>query len=773
MSKIGMYQLKPLACVAVLLLLTPLAEGTKLSEASFDAADLVGSESETLTPVNIGNVIVYGELTDLVGMNAGVGQDIVGKSTLNQAQIDLIQASNMASVLDKIPGVSMSGSPRPGGQTINIRGMSESKNVPITVDGALKTFDKYRQGSLYVDPDLIKQVTVQKGAFNPEVGNSGFGGSVQLKTKDATDFLKKDQQIGAYLKYGFHTNNRQNNYAGAVYAQSKNEKIDSLLYVTQTNSQDIKLAEGDRYRGSSMDQKSYLFKTNLHLFEESKLTLTYANTHFKGWMPFAAMGGNTITTDPNNDYDWKRRIFYRDQRDQNYGVNFEYDPTDNPWVNFKADITHSITKQHDVKIKPREGEKAPSITLSTFGEENWTTYKNTNIHLRNSSIFTMGEMTHTLTIGAQYLRKQQDALMFYNKLSYGTEAFNFGLFTPPFLPAGRQTVASIYINDDIQLGNLTISPSLRYDHVRNQSFGNVAGYSSIEPQDGHDYRPVSYRGLSPKLSLYWQPNDHWALFSDYAYSWQSPSIDEQYTVQGKGTNGPNGTSRYLGKEKLRAFRIGGLLNFYDLIQEDDQLSLQVTAFHNRVNHEVIRKIGAIYCEAHKMTGSGASCGKPMGTFHNGPGYTIQGIELEAKYDSEYLFGSLSASMMKGERKGSPRDLWFEKDTWMRDIPPREISATLGFNIPNINLSAGWHGKFVRKQDRSPFNDDPKAGALSYKLTHGYAVHGLFMSYAPSGIHGPQINLTIDNLFNKAYAPYLNDGVEAPGRDIRLSVSYQF
>lgn len=75
----------------------------------------------------------------------------------------------------------------------------------------------------------------------------------------------------------------------------------------------------------------------------------------------------------------------------------------------------------------------------------------------------------------------------------------------------------------------------------------------------------------------------------------------------------------------------------------------------------------------------------MGTFHNGPGYTIQGIELEAKYDSEYLFGSLSASMMKGERKGSPRDLWFEKDTWMRDIPPREISATLGFNIPNIRV----------------------------------------------------------------------------------------
>src|SRR5699024_11770203 len=114
---------------------------------------------------------------------------------------------------------------------INIWGMSESRNVPITVDGALKTFDKYRQGSLYVDPDLIKQVTVNKGAFNPDVGNGGFGGNVQLETKDAQDFLKPDQNIGAYLNYGFHTNNEHKNYTGAVFGQYKNGMVDDLLYL--------------------------------------------------------------------------------------------------------------------------------------------------------------------------------------------------------------------------------------------------------------------------------------------------------------------------------------------------------------------------------------------------------------------------------------------------------------------------------------------------------------------------------------------------------------
>lgn len=772
MLQVGKCQLKPLAVIVALSLAASLANADE-SKALLSKSREVAQE-EPLA-VDLGSVTVLGQLTNLVGIADGVGEGEVGRNILNQEQLDIIQASNMGAVLDKIPGVSMSGSPRPGGQNINIWGMSESRNVPITVDGALKTFDKYRQGSLYVDPDLIKQVTVNKGAFSPEVGNGGFGGNIQLETKDAQDFLKPDQNIGAYLKYGFHTNNEQKNYTGALFGQSKNGMVDGLIYFSRADSRDVELAEKQKYRGSSLDQNSYLLKGNIYFSSESKLMLSHANTRFKGWMPFAAMGGNTITSDPDNEYDWKRRIFYRDQKDRSYSAKFEYLPVDNPWINLIAEAALSETKQHDEKVAPMPGQKAPSISLATFGKENWTTYKNRSLHIRNTSELSTSWADHSVTVGLQYLRKQQTSIMNYESGKYGTAEFNYGYFTPAYLPAGRQTVTSFYINDDIKIGDFTISPSLRYDHVNNKSFGNVAGYTSTDPKDGHDYGAVSYSGLSPRLAIYWQPDESWALFTDYTRSWQSPTLHDLYRVQAKGTSGPNGTSRYLGKEKLKAFRLGGLMNLQNIFTADDRLALSATYFNNKVEDEVLLKIGAIYCESHHITGSNSGCAKPMGSFHNGPGYTIQGIELSAKYDSEYFFGSLSASMIKGKRKGSPTDIWFERDTWMRDIPPRELMATLGFNIPSHNFSAGWQGTFTRKQDRTPSVIDTanRTKYLSYPLTAGYAVHGLFMTYAPQGQHGPKINLTIDNIFNKQYAPYLSEKVEAPGRDIRLSVSYQF
>lgn len=191
------------------------ADGTLKNDNDMDKTEMEIKQSQE--SVNLGTVTVLGGVTDYIGIPIGLSRGDVGKSTINQAQMDVLQANNMASVIDKVPGATMTGSPRPGGQVINIWGMKDSKNVPITVDGALKTFDKYQQGNLYVDPDLIKQVTVNKGAFIPEVGNGGVGGSVQLQTKDATDFLREGEQVGIFGKYGFHTNNDQHNYSAGIF----------------------------------------------------------------------------------------------------------------------------------------------------------------------------------------------------------------------------------------------------------------------------------------------------------------------------------------------------------------------------------------------------------------------------------------------------------------------------------------------------------------------------------------------------------------------------
>lgn len=94
-------------------------------------------------------------------------KDLVNTGILRQPQLDTIQSNNIVSLLEYLPGTSMVGSPRPGGEKINIWGLSDPEDVPVTVDGSLKTFDKYRQGSVLIEPKLIKKLLSAKVRITP------------------------------------------------------------------------------------------------------------------------------------------------------------------------------------------------------------------------------------------------------------------------------------------------------------------------------------------------------------------------------------------------------------------------------------------------------------------------------------------------------------------------------------------------------------------------------------------------------------------------------
>lgn len=80
----------------------------------------------------------------------------IGRSRLMQENLDQIQADNVGSLLNILPGTSMSGSPRPGGQTLNIWGFADSEDIKISIDGAAKNFERYQQGSVFIEPELLK-----------------------------------------------------------------------------------------------------------------------------------------------------------------------------------------------------------------------------------------------------------------------------------------------------------------------------------------------------------------------------------------------------------------------------------------------------------------------------------------------------------------------------------------------------------------------------------------------------------------------------------------
>ncbi|MBN9320814.1 MAG: TonB-dependent receptor plug domain-containing protein, partial [Delftia acidovorans] len=113
----------------------------------------------------------------IVGSGLSVDSSNVGRSTLTRKDIERIQADNIPSLLQTLPGVTMGGSPKPGGQTVNIWGLGDAEDVPFTLDGAPKSgFERYQQGTVFIEPELIKRIEVEKGPHSVYNGNGGFGG---------------------------------------------------------------------------------------------------------------------------------------------------------------------------------------------------------------------------------------------------------------------------------------------------------------------------------------------------------------------------------------------------------------------------------------------------------------------------------------------------------------------------------------------------------------------------------------------------------------------
>ena len=707
---------------------------------------------------------------------------IAGRSTLSSRLIEQKQADNVAELLNTLPGVSSAGSVRPGGQTLNIWGFGKVEDVKIIVDGAQKGFQKYQQGSVFVEPELLKQVEVNKGPHDVKFGNGGFGGVVKMETKDAIDLLDPDQYVGALVKYSFHSNNHQNMVTSAVYGRTQDDMFDGLVYYTNRNSGNFKRPDGSRFVFSEDDMDTYMAKLNFRPNEEHTFTVSGIRSKRDSWQPWAAkyvekMTSPTAAQIKKYGYKaaWLRKLVKRDQTDESAQFKWNYQPTYNPFINFTLHTTYSKTKQHDT----RPSKYNPVSSLGTMGNESWVSYTDKTVELENISIFSTGPIDNALKIGAQVHLHDRDTLMYYKGYEKKPN-YNHGYFQPAYMPSGKQQNYSFYLQDEISFDTFVLTPSLRYDYVRNHGKQNYASaYNDPDPRFGHDYSPVNYSGWTPRFGAYWQTTQNIGFFSDISYAWQAPTIDETYEVQFTPKNGGSGkisaTSRNLKKERNLSIRAGNILDFSNILLENDKLQIRNTLFRQQVKDEIFitRGFNGSIC------GPGNSCPLGQSNYHNVPGkLVIQGFELEAFYDSRYWFASATYSIQKGERDSTPQAIWMHNKTYVPTIAPRTATLTTGFKIPEWNVRAGWNAQFVRKQDRTGLEDRnhdgiKDLGAYGLGRSSGYSIHNLFATWQPTFLPKAEVKLAVDNLFNKDYRLYLGENTYGLARNFKASFSYRF
>ncbi|MEE3131891.1 MAG: TonB-dependent receptor [Pseudomonadota bacterium] len=199
---------------------------------------------------------------------------VVGAATnlsITAEDIEQFQANDLADVFRESPSVSVGGSVGVA-QKIFIRGL-EDAYLNVTVDGAQQTSTLFHHiGRVTLDPDLLKQIDVQAGAGEATSGPGAIGGSIRFKTKDAQDLLRGDEQFGGRVKASYFSN-EGTRYSGSFYGKLS-DSWGLLGYYSTVDRDNFEDGDGNEVLGTAADQDLMFLKASGYIADNQYLSIS-------------------------------------------------------------------------------------------------------------------------------------------------------------------------------------------------------------------------------------------------------------------------------------------------------------------------------------------------------------------------------------------------------------------------------------------------------------------------------------------------------------------
>jgi hemoglobin/transferrin/lactoferrin receptor protein len=514
---------------------------------------------------------------------------------IDQEKLERQQPQTVGDALDDLPGVEVEGGPKGSQSQPNIRGFGGTgwgtNRVVTTLDGARQNVGAAHGGSMFFDPEVLKQVEVLKGTGSTLYGSGAIGGVIALTTKDAADYLDGDEKYGFRVKAGYHSVNDEPMTSGTI-AWRPDAHVDFLGNFTWRNSDDYENGDGDTIPDTAVDAKSGLMKLGINPGEGQRLTLS--GILYNDDEDIVA----TDVDNANTEYDAEHRI-----RKNTAAAHYTFDSPKNDLVNL------SVTAYRDETTVTDEGEDYDRDTkarLVTTGLDVFNTF----------DFKTGGWARHAVTVGSEYYHDAGEG-----RVNGEAQSQN---------PDATQDVVGLYAQYRIELfDQLGITPGLRWDYFATNPEGDDFG-------SRHDDR------FSPKIALDWQPLDWVTAYGSYSQGYRAPSIRELYisgthfAIGGPFNNvfvpNPN-----LKPEKTRTFEGGLRFAFEDVLTPGDQLKFSGSYFDTRAKDLIDGDVVMDFATFTFTT-----------TPVNVPRAHIRGSELAMAYEGEYVFASAGYSRIRGD-----------------------------------------------------------------------------------------------------------------------------
>lgn len=311
-------------------------------------------------------------------------------------------------------------------------------------------------------------------------------------------------------------------------------------------------------------------------------------------------------------------------------------------------------------------------------------------------------------------------------------------------------VLGVYLQDHWQLSDaLLLSYGVRYDKYELDQ----VTYDNDTDSDG----------VSPNIGLQYSINDNWELNIGYAEAMRGKEVGDSFTIEQWG-EGWVSIDPDLEAEKVDNTEIG-------LTYHDQNWNITATAYKSDIDDVILDQIG----------------GRPNYYFENVGTLETEGFEFKAGYIYEALEVVASFTTNESELNGETVEGYEHIGL------ANERGDTYAVNVHyalNDNVEFGWNFSYVDSLDNiEVLHRAVELGWLdnTYEIDKpSYAVHDVYLQWQPLVEDNLMVNFTVQNLFDEHYRDHSSvgsykdvpgwetvAGIYEPGRDMRVSVSYQF
>lgn len=352
-------------------------------------------------------------------------------------------------------------------------------------------------------------------------------------------------------------------------------------------------------------------------------------------------------------------------------------------------------------------QKALDADLNPTGAERSYDTATTGLRSRNISQFETGALAHELTLTLE---------LFEDRVTTddpGSDSLS---------PSGRRSVWSLNAADRLLLGETELTLGLSGD-----------GYSLSSDGTG-----TSGQAVSPRVAVKHPLGETVSIYGSLAQGYRPPSLNEAL-VDGSHPEPANFEVRpnpNLKGERAFSAELGLGYEAADLFADGDRVTAKATIFRSDVEDYIgMERVGGVFNGYYQ--------------YNNIARVRIEGIELEAGYDSDRHFLTLAAQRLHGVDQDSGAEL--------SRVAPDRLVMTAGLRSTK---GAEYGARLTAVGAKT--SGDFQSGSWN--------TVDLFLTQ-PVGAHG-SFGFAINNILDEVYTPHL-ETQPAPGINMQASLTLRF